>query len=181
MDFARNSRKNKELTNEEIFSINDVVIKIVKRKIIKDKLIPYECNLCHINDWKDDRLVLQLDHINGNSQDNRLKNLRLLCPNCHSQTDTFCGRNRNGKIYKTCYCMDCDIKISYGRLRCKECSDIHKTAKVDWPDHDKLVKMVEESSYRKVGKIFNVSGETVRNRVKKLSRKQITNSGPSAT
>ena len=47
--------------------------------------------------WNGKKLVLQLDHINGNNKDQRLMNLRFLCPNCHAQTDTFCGKNVNRK------------------------------------------------------------------------------------
>jgi hypothetical protein len=43
--------------------------------------------------WNNKGLVLQLDHINGVHNDNRVENLRILCPNCHSQTDTFCAKN----------------------------------------------------------------------------------------
>ena len=58
-----------------------------------------ECYECHIKDWNNKPIKLELDHINGINHDNRLENLRLLCPNCHSQTDTFRGRNiNNGKI-----------------------------------------------------------------------------------
>jgi hypothetical protein len=46
--------------------------------------------------WNGKDLVLQIDHINGNNKDNRIQNLRILCPNCHSQTDTFAGRNKYG-------------------------------------------------------------------------------------
>lgn len=49
--------------------------------------------------WNNKPLVLQLDHIDGNSDNNNLVNLRLLCPNCHTQTDTF-GNNGNGNRYK---------------------------------------------------------------------------------
>jgi Zn finger protein HypA/HybF involved in hydrogenase expression len=67
---------------------------IVKSRIIKDKLIPYECAVCGLKDnWNNKSITLQLDHINGINNDNRLKNLRFLCPNCHSQTITFCGGN----------------------------------------------------------------------------------------
>lgn len=68
----------------------------LKKRLIKEKLLKeicYECKLKPI--WNNKKLVLQLDHINGISNDNRLINLRLLCPNCHSQTNNFAGKSSN--------------------------------------------------------------------------------------
>lgn len=48
---------------------------------------------CGISEWNGVPAPLQLDHVNGDRRDNRLENLRILCPNCHAQTDTWCGRN----------------------------------------------------------------------------------------
>lgn len=59
------------------------------------RLAPYRCSVCGIDSWCGNKITLQLDHINGVNSDNRFDNLRLLCPNCHSQTATFSGRNRN--------------------------------------------------------------------------------------
>lgn len=53
----------------------------------------YKCNCCGIKDWNGKPIVLQLDHVNGIHTDNRWDNLRLLCANCHSQTDTYAGKN----------------------------------------------------------------------------------------
>jgi len=66
----------------------------VRRVIIKDGLLPYECSECDISEWNDKKLALHLDHINGKNGDHRLENLRFLCPNCHSQTDTYTGKNK---------------------------------------------------------------------------------------
>lgn len=69
----------------------------LKYRLIKSNMLKNECSFCKISTWKDKPLSLHLDHINGCRTDNRLNNLRLLCPNCHSQTDTYCGKNK-GKI-----------------------------------------------------------------------------------
>ncbi|CAN5578941.1 hypothetical protein BH10ACT11_BH10ACT11_02070 [soil metagenome] len=66
----------------------------VKRRILLEGLKSGRCEGCGIRAWRDAPLALQLHHVNGNGRDNRIKNLQLLCPNCHSQTDIFAGRNR---------------------------------------------------------------------------------------
>jgi hypothetical protein len=65
----------------------------LKKRLVEEGLLPWRCALCGLDAWRGRPLVLQLDHINGDRRDNRLENLRLLCPNCHSQTATFAGRN----------------------------------------------------------------------------------------
>ncbi len=72
----------------------------LKKIVLSQKLIEYKCKICGCgNDWCDKILILQLDHINGIRNDNRLENLRFLCPNCHSQTETFCSINKNSKKF----------------------------------------------------------------------------------
>ena len=69
---------------------------LINRIIRTHNLIPHDaCCMCGLSEWINGKLVLELDHINGDHTDNRIENLRYLCPNCHSQTDTFRGRNKN--------------------------------------------------------------------------------------
>lgn len=84
--------------------INEVLIldsnKKLRTSFIKEKLFEFNlkeriCEECGQDEfWNNKKLILQLDHINGNSKDNRLINLKILCPNCHSQTPTFSGKKR---------------------------------------------------------------------------------------
>lgn len=67
----------------------------LKNKLIKAGLLPVVCAICSLKPvWEDKLLILHLDHINGVRSDNRIENLRLVCPNCHSQMDTYCGKNK---------------------------------------------------------------------------------------
>lgn len=66
----------------------------LKARMLADQLKPPVCARCGIDRWRGEPLSLALHHINGDGRDNRLVNLELLCPNCHSQTDNFAGRNR---------------------------------------------------------------------------------------
>jgi hypothetical protein len=67
----------------------------LKKKLLKSNLLKYECYECGLSEWRNKPISLNLEHKNGNNTDNRLDNLCLLCPNCHSQTDTFAGRNKH--------------------------------------------------------------------------------------
>jgi len=91
----------KSLVNKSIENEKDVLCKnsnhsraVVRRYIIKNNIIPYKCAKCgNTGEWQGEPLSLQLDHINGNCSDHRKENLRWLCPNCHSQTETHGSKN----------------------------------------------------------------------------------------
>jgi hypothetical protein len=64
----------------------------VKARILRAGLKDGSCEECGITEWRGRPLSMALHHVNGDGRDNRLENLRLLCPNCHSQTDNFAGK-----------------------------------------------------------------------------------------
>ena len=88
-----------DMTNEEILKEYFVADSpydwtTIKQIIKRRKFLPHHCSECGLGPkWNGVPLVLQYDHINGVRTDQRIENLRTVCPNCHSQTDTFAGRN----------------------------------------------------------------------------------------
>ena len=69
----------------------------LKLRLLRARLKANRCECCGIAGWRGRPLSMALHHVNGDNHDNRLENLQLLCPNCHSQTDNFAGR-RNGRV-----------------------------------------------------------------------------------
>lgn len=65
----------------------------LKRALIESG-ISYQCSECGISEWFGKQLTLQVDHVDGNWSDNRIENLRFLCPNCHTLTPTY-GRRKD--------------------------------------------------------------------------------------
>lgn len=79
------------LTNKQSITSHALRLRLIKEKIFKE-----ECSECHLDQWMNQKISLELDHIDGNHQNNSLSNLRILCPNCHSLTPTH--RNKNKKM-----------------------------------------------------------------------------------
>ena len=69
-------------------------ISSLKNRLVKEGYLEYKCANCGIKEWFGKPLPLQLDHINGIHDDHRIENLRFLCPNCHSLTETYAGKNK---------------------------------------------------------------------------------------
>ena len=81
---------------EEIFVSNSKITpKVLRGYVRRHNIIPYKCYKCGCDgNWQDGVISLELDHINGINDDNRIDNLRYSCPNCHALTPTYRGRNK---------------------------------------------------------------------------------------
>jgi len=69
----------------------------LKNRLIKEGILIHQCSICLGIKWNNELIPIELDHINGVHSDNRLENLRILCPNCHAQTANYCGKNKKSK------------------------------------------------------------------------------------
>lgn len=161
-DIRKRIISRRKRTNEEMFTEDsDISGSLIRKRLLDDKIIPYNCDICKCDPiWRNSNLTLVLDHINGTPNDNRLENLRFLCPNCNSQTDTFAGRNSYNE------------KNGYVRLQKKNVPKVYKPKtvriiKVDWSKVDlPTLKLTMNNS--QIAKMLGISETMVRKKVRKI-------------
>lgn len=145
----------------------------LKKRLLKLGLLKNECSICKIKTWQNKSLVLQLDHINGKNNDNRIKNLRLLCPNCHSQTDNYAGKKKKIKEKrKLKYCSKCGIPVN-NKVFCEKCQNkiSLKQRKVERPNYEQLINEINELGFSATGRKYGVSDVTIKKWQKKYEQK----------
>jgi 5-methylcytosine-specific restriction endonuclease McrA len=106
LEFSKNN-KNYFNKNNTALPLKKVLIKDseynrtkLKERLVKEGIKEYKCEKCGLTEWLGQPISLQLHHINGIHNDNRLENLQLLCPNCHSQTENFASKGRGTSIIR---------------------------------------------------------------------------------
>jgi hypothetical protein len=158
-----NSKKRNKVELSEILVENSTYIYTtnLKDKLYSEGFKERICELCGQDEiWNEKKISLILDHINGVNTDNRIENLRIVCPNCNATLSTHGGRNVKHveKIKDTC---ECGKKISGHNKVCPTCSQI-KQRKVQRPDYLTLIQDIENLGYRGSGTKYGVSDNSIR-------------------
>ena len=165
--FTTNMINTTKRNEENVFCKNSTVTQTVLRRwFIRKQYVKYECSKCGISEWNNQELALQLDHIDGDNSNNEISNLRWLCPNCHSQTENFAGKNvklkneANNKYSKKKYCK-CGKEITLYSKQCRGCF-CKSRRKVKRPTKEQLYNDLKETNFLQVGKKYGVSDNTIR-------------------
>ncbi len=183
ISLEKNRRENMKSSGERLrdqnkIPLNKILVKgstyigtTLRNRLIADGVLENKCSDCGNGPfWNGKPLTLQLDHIDGVRDDNRLENLRILCPNCHTQTPTFAGRQNKGTGTKF-YCV-CGLQISRKGVSCRKCRDHSASRKqpkrLTISNSELKTLIAAKTPYLQIAKEYNVSQTTVRKRCKKL-------------
>ena len=131
---------------------------------LNGKYTPYECAICGAPPiWQGKEITLILDHINGEHKDNRLENLRWVCPNCNQQLPTtgYKKYRAEQKTKKQYFCKDCGRPISAGANYCAICY-LKYMRKVERPNRDELKALIRTTPFTTIGKQYGVTDNTIR-------------------
>lgn len=149
--------KLKKYSDDEIFTENSNVSRQTLKKAFY-KYVEYKCALCGQNEnWNGNIISLIIDHINGVNNDNRIKNLRLICPNCDAGLPTFC-RGNNKKMVTT-------GKIKHPKPKKTKIYAIDsrkKMRKAERPPYEQLLDEIEKLGYSGTGRKYGVSDTAIR-------------------
>ena len=151
----------------------------LRKRLVAGGLLTNQCSECGaLPIWRDKPLTLQLDHINGDPFDNRLANLRILCPNCHAQTETFKGGKLRGR-YTVSPCVDCGVRLPHSKsTRCWQCYKKQRPPRVAWPDPSLLAAEVLATSYKETAKRLQVSPIGIRRYLARVGMRPTVKRGP---
>ncbi len=162
----------KDITDILVLNSDYTSTKHLKQRLYKEGIKKRECELCgQGEDWNGKHMSLILDHINGINTDNRIENLRIVCPNCNATLETHCKGNkiREKKTHKKFNCIQCNKSIGKSKSGlCKDCFNL-KQRKVERPEISILIDEINELTYKEVGRKYGVSDNCI--------KKWIRNSG----
>ena len=138
----------------------------LRRLYLQKEYSKYECSICgQLPIWQGKELTLILDHINGINNDDRLENLRQVCPNCNQQLETTGSRNPHRKIFaKKYYCEDCGKEISKKSTRCIECESKRRTIPLENMviTREELKNLIRIYPFTTIGSKYGVSDNAIR-------------------
>ena len=191
---------------KKIKDINEILIEnstyvssnALRKRLISEGLKDHKCEKCNLKEWLDEPIKLELHHINGLNLDHRIENLQLLCPNCHSITDNFRGKNikaSKADLRKSEYDKykdfinpefekENEIRIQKPKAPCLICQNIvkkigrkfcsyecmYKFNAQNIPSKDELLKnLLIYKTYWSLGKFYKVSDVTIKKWFKKYN------------
>lgn len=112
--------------------------------LIKNEIKEAKCESCGLIEWLNSPIPLELDHINGKSDDNRLENLRILCPNCHALTPTYRGKNKSKSGSNECHL--CAAKIPKPYKHCISCLNEAKQKPIELKQKPTKAKVTSQKT-----------------------------------
>ena len=136
----------------------------LRRWYKKGNYTDYKCSICGQEPfWQGKELTLILDHINGINKDNKLSNLRWVCPNCNQQLDTTGGKNIQHKEHNLNFCKKCGTPISKKSIHCMKCAAEERTIKeLNFLSRQELKSLIRTTPFTQIGSKYGVSDNAVR-------------------
>jgi ribosomal protein L40E/Zn finger protein HypA/HybF involved in hydrogenase expression len=163
-------------------SLNEILIEnstytaraLLKKRLIKEGMLEYKCKCGNIGIWEGKKLSLQLEHKNGINNDNRIENLEFLCPNCHSQSKTFAGKNNKCslrkkrkkpqiKLVKQINYCSCGVQIKNKSTKCRKCHHENLRKVKSRPTYGEIINDITFlGGYVATGRKYGVSDNAIR-------------------